>query len=243
MNRIILLILILFLIKSIFKTTENFVNKDIKYIYWTGGYDSTYAICNSLIIGNKTVQPIYITYNLDNSSLKKFWVRRNRKQEINSMESIRKIINKKFPKLKKKLLPTWYVTKNIPNKNFTMWFDSENLFPNKRKVHQYEHLARFAYINNISIELGVLGIHETSKFVKFLYQNLIKTKNGDQIIPFKHPLQKLCFPIFGKTKYQLLEIGKENKFDDILKLTWSCWFPTKEGKPCTRCPMCLERII
>jgi hypothetical protein len=85
MNRIIFFVLIIFLIKTLTRSKNFFKNKDIKYIYWTGGYDSTYAICNSLINGKKTVQPIYITYNLDNSSTNKFWVRRNRKQELDSI--------------------------------------------------------------------------------------------------------------------------------------------------------------
>ena len=118
----------------------------------------------------------------------------------------------------------------------------KNLFPKKRKVHQYEHLARFAYVNNIMIDLGVLGIHESTKFIKFLKENL-QNVNDEKIIPFEHPLKNLCFPLFGKSKYQLLENARESNFDDILKLTWSCWFPTKDGKPCHKCPMCIERII
>lgn len=242
MNRIILVVLIIFLIKSIFITNEMFGNKNIKYIYWTGGYDSTYAICEALINGKKTVQPIYITYNLDNSSINKFWVRRNRKQELSSMDNIRKEILKKFPELKDNLLPTWYVNKNVPNQKFTDNFDKEDLFPKKRKVHQYEHLARFAYINNIIVDLGVLGIHESTKFIKFLKQNLVEI-NGEKIIPFEHPLKNLSFPVFGKSKYQLLENARQNNFDNILKMTWSCWFPTKDGNPCYKCPMCRERII
>ena len=242
MNRIILIVLILFLFNILYFTKEKFINKEIKYVYWTGGYDSTYAICNALINGKKTVQPIYITYNLDNSSTNKFWVRRNRKQELSSINKIRAKIIEKFPNLKNNLLPTWYINKNIPNEEFTRKFNNENLFPKKRKVHQYEHLARFAYVNNIMIDLGVLGIHESSKFIKFLKENLQEI-NNEKIIPFEHPLKNLCFPLFGKSKYQLLEDARQNNFDDILKITWSCWFPTFEGKPCNKCPMCQERIL
>jgi hypothetical protein len=148
----------------------------------------------------------------------------------------------KFPNIRNNFLPTWYITKNIPNEDFTLKFHNENLFPKKRKVHQYEHLARFAYVNNIMIELGVLGIHESTKFIQFLKENLVNI-DGEKIINYEHPLKNLSFPLFGKSKYQLLEHARESNFDDILKMTWSCCFPTKEGKPCTRCPMCLERII
>ena len=46
----------------------------------------------------------------------------------------------------------------------------------------------------------------------------------------------------GRTKEELLDKSKIYDYDDILKLTWSCWFP-KEGKPCAKCPMCKERIL
>lgn len=242
MNRIILIVFIIFIISTFLITRERFQNRNIKYIYWTGGYDSTYAICNALINGKKTVQPIYISYNLDNSSTNKFWVRRNRKQELQSMDKIRKQLAIKFPDLQQNLLPNWYVTKNIPDDDFTNKFNNENLFPKKRKIHQYEHLARFAYVNNIMVDLGVLGIHESTKFIKFLKENL-ENIDGELFLPFEHPLKNLCFPLFGKSKYQLLENARESNFDDILKLTWSCWFPTKEGLPCNKCPMCIERII
>ena len=57
-----------------------------------------------------------------------------------------------------------------------------------------------------------------------------------------HPLGYLVFPLYGRTKEDLLKTSKKYKFDHILKITWSCWFPV-DGKPCKKCPMCRERII
>ena len=48
--------------------TGNYKNK-IYYTYWTGGFDSTFRICEMLINEHKTVQPLYITFNLDNSDI------------------------------------------------------------------------------------------------------------------------------------------------------------------------------
>ena len=42
------------------------------------------------------------------------------------------------------------------------------------------------------------------------------------------------------TKEEMYNISKILKFDNILKETWSCWYP-KNGKPCGRCVMCRER--
>ena len=46
----------------------------------------------------------------------------------------------------------------------------------------------------------------------------------------------------GLSKENMLSIAKKNKYDDVLKLTWSCWFP-QNGKPCGKCDMCVHRVI
>ena len=50
------------------------------------------------------------------------------------------------------------------------------------------------------------------------------------------------FPTLSLTKKDMLKIAKKNGFDDILRLTWSCWYPIN-NRPCNRCVMCRERII
>lgn len=242
---LIFLLLILF-IKKKFQKTENFVNisynPEINYVFWTGGYDSTYNICESLINNKKIVQPIYFLYNLDNISLKKLWVRRNRKQELDAMKNIRKRIIKEYPHLENNLLPTWYIKKDVPDKVFTNYFLKHQLFPTKRKVHQYEHLSRFTFNTQIPVDIGVIGIHEGSQFIKFLKKNLVKSNNNN-IIPFNHPMKYLRFPLFGLSKEKMLQNAEKSNFDNILKMTWSCWFPRTNGNPCGICPMCRERII
>ena len=70
-----------------------YINLDnkIHYLYWTGGYDSSYRLCEMLIIEKKKVQPIYVSLPLDNDCVteekcNKLWVRRNRKEERASYE-------------------------------------------------------------------------------------------------------------------------------------------------------------
>jgi len=36
------------------------------------------------------------------------------------------------------------------------------------------------------------------------------------------------------------QIAIENNFIDILRMTWSCWYPI-DGKPCNKCSMCKHR--
>ena len=112
----------------------------------------------------------------------------------------------------------------------------------KRKKHQYLFLAKFAYYHKKFIDIGVLGIHRKSVFGQYLRNNLIERDNNLYIKDINHPLGYLVFPLYGRTKEDLLKTSKKYKFNHILKITWSCWFPVK-GKPCKKCPMCRERII
>ena len=225
--------------------------EEINYLYWTGGYDSTFRLIEMLVDENKIVQPIYVALVLDNDcqteeSCTKLWLRRNRKEEYTAMESIVAKIKEKYPHLEERLLKTIIVDEHITddtfNFNYEKLFYSKNLWPKKRKTHQYLFLSKYAYYHKKAIDIGVLGIHEKSLLAKFLKKKLIKTDDNFIIKIKNHPLTYLRFPLFGRSKEDLLEKAKVNGYDDILKLTWSCWFP-KDGKPCEKCPMCKERIV
>jgi 7-cyano-7-deazaguanine synthase in queuosine biosynthesis len=173
-------------------------------------------------------------------------LRRNRKEEYTAMESIVAKIKEKYPHLEERLLKTIIVDEHITddtfNFNYEKLFYSKNLWPKKRKTHQYLFLSKYAYYHKKAIDIGVLGIHEKSLLAKFLKKKLVKTDDNFIIKIKNHPLTYLRFPLFGRTKEILLEKAQVNGYDDILKLTWSCWFP-KDGKPCEKCPMCKERIV
>lgn len=225
--------------------------EEINYLYWTGGYDSTFRLIEMLVDENKVVQPIYVALVLDNDcqteeSCTKLWLRRNRKEEYTAMESIVAKIKEKYPHLEERLLKTIIVDEHITddtfNFNYEKLFYSKNLWPKKRKTHQYLFLSKYAYYHKKAIDIGVLGIHEKSLLAKFLKKKLVKTDDNFIIKIKNHPLTYLRFPLFGRTKEILLEKAQVNGYDDILKLTWSCWFP-KDGKPCEKCPMCKERIV
>ena len=220
---------------SIFKLK----NLEPVYVFWTGGYDSTFRICELLIIYKVPVKPIYIKYNLDSENKTDFWVRKNRKQEIEAMKKIRSILNQRFPYTKTLFKKTRYIKKNILNSEYDQKFLELNLWPNKRKIHQYNHLGRISYKLKKHIETGVLGLKKTSPFSIFI--NKYINENYQLSVPENHPLFYLSFPLMNKTKKDLCMISKKYNFNDIIKMSWSCWFPV-DGKPCHRCPMCIERF-
>lgn len=232
--------------------------KEIFYLYWTGGYDSTFRLCEMLLNERKIVQPFYVSLALDNDcqteeSCTKVWVRRNRKEEKHAMLRIRRELGRIYPKAAARLMPTIYIDTDIDDASFNKAFDAkfyeDNLWPGKRKKHQYLFLSKFAYYHKIPIDIGVLGIHEKSKFAQFLQANLIQYKSGPlesknyKIKQPEHFMEYLRFPLFGRSKSDLLAKAKKHGYDNILKYTWSCWFPNKSGTPCGKCPMCKERIV
>jgi hypothetical protein len=201
------------------KTNEVEIKDKIFNLFWTGGYDSTYRLCEMLLIENKIVQPYYISFDLDNdkqliekyknkmnsnimnSNKNKYssnnkdssnietyidninpnkeitvFFRNNRKQERKAMENVVKYINEYYPEKAYRLLPVIEITEDIQDDEFNKTYDelffSANLFPKKRKIHQYYYLFKFAYYYKIQIDIGVLGIHRNKLFAKFLNKYL-----------------------------------------------------------------------
>jgi hypothetical protein len=230
-------------------TNDN--DEEIHYLYWTGGYDSTFRLCEMLLDENKIVQPIYVALVLDNDcqseeTCSKLWLRRNRKEEYTAMENVADKIKEKYPHVKDRLLKTLIIDDHIKddtfNFNFEKKFYSKNLWPRKRKTHQYLFLSKYSSYHKKHIDIGVLGIHKKALLAKFLKKNLKKTEDNYEIQIKNHPLYYIRFPLYGRSKEMLLEKAQVNGYSEILQLTWSCWFP-KDGKPCDKCPMCKERIV
>ena len=241
---ILILILIIFLLFYNFYL-EPFDNK-INYIFWTGGYDSTFRICQALILEKKTIQPVYISYkHLDNHPKNKF-KRKSHYQELKTMNDIRNMITFKYPQLSKKLLKTKIISKLEMDNDIIKSMD--NLWKqgrNHRSFSQYGGLAQVTRNLNKDIELAVENSkHSTMRNMVYKYigkdnlnRNIIVNPDLDLNI-FKH----FIFPTINISKKEMFTIAKKNDFEDILNITWTCWFPNN-GKQCGRCTMCRQRYI
>lgn len=239
---VLLAILFIYIYKKRDNITEEYDNFNPRYVFWTGGYDSTFRICELLIIYKLPVQPVYLSYNLDSENKSDFWVRKNRKQEKEAMNKIRNIIITRFPFTKHLLYETINISDDIDYNSYDKAFLKLNLWPKKRKIHQYSHLGKVSFLMKTYIDTGVLGIHNQTNFVNFLNKHLVNTELTYRLdLPTSHPLHYLQFPLFNRTKKQLCDISRKHNFNDIIRMSWSCWFP-ENGKPCKKCPMCVERF-
>ena len=48
------------------KNVEQFTDKPTRYIFWTGGFDSTYCVLEAIYKYNHNVVPIYLSGVIDN---------------------------------------------------------------------------------------------------------------------------------------------------------------------------------
>jgi 7-cyano-7-deazaguanine synthase in queuosine biosynthesis len=259
MIRIFLLIILIYLFNNLhlfatynrefFVVPPPYIDENTIHVFWTGGYDSTFRICQLLIDKGKKVQPIYITYQYIDDT-KYGTQRNNRDNEIQTMDTIRSLINTKFPHIKYKLFPTMYINSIEDNSQITnsMYIMHYRHGKFTRPITQYERLSRFSYYYPFPIDVSVekcgTGMDDATKNLRVdegTDDCRIPTNLGDDLKSFKI-LNNLRFPIVHLTKHQMEEIAKKGQYNDILKLTWSCWFP-KNGSPCGKCDMCAHRIV
>lgn len=235
----------------------------IRYIYWTGGYDSTFLLIQALIVEGFPIQPIYIKcQNLDN----KFSIngRQNQDKEIETMTRLRERILIDFPHVKPMFLPTMYVYNikkdmNITN-SFRQLHKQFGFF--SRDINQYERMARFSIHYGKNIEVGLekcgTGLDEATNNIR-VYEGTkdCQILNKEELLKLNsHPNNKdpikdytnldifrnFRFPIVHMTKEDIKRFSARQKLLYLLQMTWTCWYPTKDNKPCNECPQCQKRI-
>lgn len=256
---VIIIIIILFLLDTYVK--DNYANisyilpikSNITHIFWTGGFDSTFRICQ-LLYKKKIVQPIYvINKNIDGYNFAGFPIsRKSTEFEIKTMNYIRKKLNNK------NLLPTLYINdikhdKEYYNAMRNIYYERYGIFSPilnlpfgrfSRPSNQYTLLALFAknYSNNIEICIEKSGTSLDKHTIKYRTGIGENCKLKDNIPNDLNIFNKFRFPIIHLTKNDMLLIAKDKGFHNILKMTWSCWFPIN-GKQCGKCDMCKHRVI
>ena len=217
---------------------------EIAKLLWTGGWDSTFRLCDLVLIKKARVQPFYII----DIERKSFTV------EIRTMYKIKSLLIRKDKTVEDKILPILFFSKEDIKEN--------NLITNKflnlrKKVHlggQYDWLARFAEQLNISeLEMCIESDPGRRGIVTFLgeskmvaegkdnfgaYFKLVKQLDDDDISLLKY----FKFPTFSLDKNTMHDIAKKEGFLDIMHETWFCHKPTKALKPCGMCHPCLITI-
>ena len=208
------------------------------HLLWTGGWDSTFRLCDLVLVRGVEVQPHYII-DPKRGSLAK---------ELQTMQSIRAVIRNRSsdPGV---LRPTLFTELGdiSPQPEITSQYN--NLYKLGHLGVQYEWLARYTLEYGLSgkIELGIqagarmdaiLGKHiETvTHYVKGagpVYRLRADTPNKDM-----HFFRHYIFPIIRTPKLEMQRRAEDNGFDDIMETTWFCLAPPRPGVVCGMCNPC-----
>lgn len=218
-------------------------DNDVRYIFWTGGFDSTFRICQMLHdeSAEYDIQPLYI---IDQEVDGPNGGRRNRREEIKTMNTLRSELRKGFPFSFNRLRPTLYIDK-IDYDYRRDYFDSNmrklmNSGIATRPYTQYRAMAIHTLKYNIIAEVGTEGRDSGAvarHLLPYLRDNYYLKDEPDELKIFKN----IRWPLSFLKKSDMLEIAKKEGYSHILKNTFSCWFPINET-PCGECNMCIERL-
>ncbi len=210
------------------------LEKDQIDLLWTGGWDSTFRLLFLLLVEKKRVQTHYI---IDES-------RPSFEFEMKAMSTIKDALIEQYPFTKDLILPTEIVqlSQIKPNKAlWDMWWQLET---------KYEIGVQYGWIPRYADEKGLHDLEfcwekrdVTGDFLK-KYQNRFVGEGHncraqynsleDEVSIFRY----FCFPTLHLSKIDMEKIAKEKGFLDILKMTWFCHTPNKNGQPCETCVPC-----
>ncbi len=207
------------------------------YILWTSGWDSTFRILQLVLEKKIEVQPIYI---LDKE-------RKSLNQELKAIENITQKLFDQFPESKNYLKPIWFVNKEEIENN-TEIEKAFHEIKGKRKIgSQYEWIAKFCYSHHLTqVELCVEKNLDLTSFGNFIKKNYLEIADSEiQNNPHYKNIETVFkyfeFPVINMLKTDMLKIAKQNKWLDILYLTWFCHNP-KNNIPCGKCNPCTDVI-
>ena len=186
------------------------------FIFWSGGFDSTFLVCKYHLEGN-TVRPLYIL-NCD--------PRQNTQAELETVQRIASKL-KLSPPL---IFDAFNLTLDpdiIRESNF--WFH-RGVFT--RPINQFGYMVQVG--RNLQKRVVAGSVKEPEGFMHKLAPN-----NPQSVF------NELAYPVLFHTKLELNRISLALGFADVLRETISCWFPVTVGgkyHPCGNCHMCRARL-
>lgn len=210
---------------------------NIKYCFYTGGWDSTYMILYYLINGYK-VKPIYI-------------IDKNRKSYVKEEETINVIIEKinEISPYKNNLLEI----EKIELSSINVSSDIEESYKKiKSKVYigtQYPWLSEIAKkYGNVSIGIekpsgeysGCVEAIKTFGALKKI-DNISVIDKKKSKVELVDLMGNFSFPIIDITEKEMIDNIKKWEFEDIMKQIWFCHNPIN-NMPCGLCRPCEQKM-
>ncbi len=214
-------------------------------ILWTGGFDSTYRICQLSLL-EVEIQPFYIRLKRESEA-----------NELKAMADIAGLIRKNKA-IKCKLLPLTIINQDeiLPDEDITN--SMKELSKEGRLGTQYDCLTRYARQNDLMLEMGI-ELNPPAR-IRRLFEGKLKKETvslqGGGVVEYLELDRSKCskdlvnifgnfrfgLPLYWMTKLQAVESYREMGYKKVIPLTWFCAHPLN-GKPCGLCTPCEEAML
>ena len=207
-------------------------------VLFTGGFDSTYRLCQLALDKDAVVQPVYVLFPDDGKSNH---IRPEIKNEIKAQDRILDSICR-FSSTKARFLPIKRINRDEIPLNLKI-----------KALEEYLSTFRlgwqYLYFTSLSewfpyIELCHEGFPETTLDGKLYF----KTVDGRNVIDESKMEEGLSFafrnfswPIYGTERKDMLKFIKESGYMDVMNHVWWC-YKSIDGKPCGVCDNCRGKI-
>ena len=205
-------------------------------IFWTGGYDSTFRICQ---LSQKNV--IIIPYYMSQRSSEEY--------ELNAINKIRnKLLNNKNTKAEIREIIIVDGDKYL-NEDKQTNIAHEEILKKDFLGRQYIYLANFAKSHKgveLSIHKDDVAIRIINKYGSLKIEN---SEYGEYFIIDRQQSNENIIKLFGDEHFPLAQYTKLQMRDEFIKMglediiddTWFCYHPI-DGKPCGECLTCAFAI-
>lgn len=218
-----------------------------RFIFWTGGFDSTFRVLQAVLVERRPVVPVYLTGAIDNFS-RNSHRRRSGSFELEAMHAITAALKQNYPEARALLQDVISIPEVVFERKCLLSMrklHAENIV--RRKRCQYGAMAQFSLDFGMPLDVSVVE-------GDFLHKNLqdhMEVIDGElqvsavarEKLPELAIFRLLRFPLMNYSKESILQEARERGYEAMLQMTWSCWFPRKAGQPCQRCAMCKHRIL
>jgi 7-cyano-7-deazaguanine synthase in queuosine biosynthesis len=209
----------------------------MRYILWTGGFDSTYLLCKWARESDEEIQPLYVVFPVQEKS--------NVEREVDAIVRLINIIRAK-PEIKAKINDPIYINKeSLPEIEAydNAWQKRKSGIPHT----MWDCLGKVGYIYPgvaIGIEAPAPGYHpnDIGRFYQYLLDGGLDVSDDGVITPNVGNDEVLA--LFGRCTFPLLKTNtldewsayQEWGYEDIAKLTRTCSTSFKDA--CGICNNC-----
>lgn len=204
---------------------------DARFVFWTGGLDSSFRIFQLCRVAARPVQPIYL---ID-------FGRASMVRELRTISALRAMTLDRFPQARERLLATAIFLKD----DFPIDADIGSAFAALRSQShvgtQYQWLAQFARVMGApdgSIELCMPRHPEPSDLQNLIFEDPAASVPRLKAGPARCIFRAFSFPTITMLKSDMNAVARREGFTELMAATWFCHKPI-DGKPCGACAPCV----